>query len=114
MTKIHTLLIREVDRKVFEGVKDGTKSIETRAATDKYRAVQEGDILNFVCGNDSLQKSVTNVNLFGTIEELTGKFDFKKIVPFASSAEEVKEIIFGFPGNEEKVKKFGIIAFELK
>lgn len=114
MIKTHSLLIREVDRKVFEAIKDGSKTIETRAATEKHKVVEVGDVLCFVCGENRLEKKVKSVNLFDSVEELTEKFDFKKIVPFSNSAEEVKEIIFGFPGNEEKVNKFGLIAFGLE
>lgn len=114
MVKTHKLVIREVDRGIFEAIKDGTKTIETRAASDKYKKVESGDVLNFVCGKDNLEKIVKSVKLFKTVEELTEKFHFKSVVPFATSAEEVKNIIFGFPGNEEKINKFGLIAFELE
>ena len=113
MTKTHTLLIRELDRKVFEAIKDGSKTIETRAATEKYRAVQEGDILNFVCGDESLQKIVTGVRLFCTIEEMVREFGIQSIMPFANSIEEMRNVYYSFPNYKEKIEKFGIISFEL-
>ncbi len=114
MSKTYTLLIREIDKKVFEAIKDKTKTIETRAASDKYKKVAVGDILCFICGKETLEKKVKSVSLFKNIEELTEKFYFKEIVPFANSVKEVKEIILGFPGNKEKINQFGIIAFEME
>lgn len=110
---IYTLLIREVDRKVFEAIRNGSKEIETRAAIEKYRKILKGDILNFVCGEDTLQKTVANVQIFDTISKLINEYDFKKIMPFVNSTEEMKEVYFSFPGYKEKIAKFGIIAFEL-
>jgi len=159
MTKTYNLLIREIDRRVFDALKKGEKTIETRAATKKYRKVKEKDVLNFVCGQESLQKTVGKVFLFKTIEEMVEKIDYnrfaktphfsagdegkarfqaspeddskaveslpektlgfqpreayKKIMPFVSSINEMKEVYFSFPNYEEKIKEFGLVAFEL-
>ena len=114
LTKTHTLLIKEVDRKVFESIKDGSKTIETRAATEKYRKMKTGDILNFVCGSNSLQKRITSVRLFCTIEEMIGVLDIKSIMPFVDSVEAMRQVYYSFPNYEEKIKNFGIIAFEME
>jgi ASC-1-like (ASCH) protein len=42
------------------------------------------------------------------------KIDFKKIMPFVNSIEEMKEIYYSFPNYKEKIEKFGIVAFYLK
>ncbi len=70
MTKIHTLLIREEDKLFFEAIKNGIKTTETRAATEKYRTIKEGDVLDFVCGKEHLKKGVRSVKLFKTIEQV--------------------------------------------
>lgn len=114
MTKTYTLLIREVDKNIFEAIKNGTKTIETRAATDKYKAIKEGDILDFVCSEEHLQKKVLEVKLFKTIEEMVEELGIKPIAPFADSIEEMKNIYYSFPNYKEKIANFGLIAFKLE
>ena len=114
MAKIYKLLIREVDWKVFEAIKNGTKTIETRAATEKYRGVKGGDILDFVCEKEHLQKEVKSVKLFKSVEEVAKELGIKPIMPLVDSLEEMKKIYYSFPEYEEKIKEFGLIAFLLK
>jgi len=110
----HLLRIREVDRKFFEIIKSGEKTIETRAATDKFRLIKTGDVLKFVCGKDILEKRVKRISHFDNIDGLAKSLDLKKIMPFATSLEEVKKIWYSFPDYKEKIKKYGLFAFELK
>ncbi|MDO8551578.1 MAG: hypothetical protein Q7S03_02760 [bacterium] len=109
----HILPIREEDRRFFESLSKGEKTIETRAATEKYRKIKKGDTLVFVCGQDKLGKRVKDTNLFKTIEEIAEVIDLKKIMPFVNSVEEMKEVYFSFPGYKEKISKFGLISFNL-
>jgi len=37
----------------------------------------------------------------------------KEIMPFASSVEEMRATYFSFPGYQEKIEKYGLIAFRL-
>ena len=57
--KKHILKIREVDRIVLKAIKNNQKTIETRAATAKFRKIEKGDVLVFVCGDDKLEKEVS-------------------------------------------------------
>mgnify|MGYP001583733808 CR=1 FL=1 len=110
----HLLRIREVDRKFFDVIKSGEKTIETRASTNKFRGVKTGDTLSFVCGKNILEKKVLKVHYFKNIDDLAKSLDLKKIMPFASSLEEAKKIWLSFPSYKEKTKKYGLVAFELE
>ncbi|MDP3954827.1 MAG: hypothetical protein Q8Q15_00500 [bacterium] len=109
----HILLIREVDRRVFEALKKGEKTIETRAATEKYRKIQKGDILCFVCGKDRSEKQVEEVTLFKSFGEMVKVINFKQIMPFINSIEEMRGVYDSFPGYTEKIRQFGLVAFIL-
>ena len=111
---LHVLRIREVDRKFFEIIKSGEKTIGTRAATDKFRLIKTGDVLKFVCGRDTLEKKVLKVHYFKNVDDLAKTLDLKKIMSFVSSLDEVKKIWYSFPNYKEKIKKYGLLAFELK
>ncbi|MFZ4500561.1 MAG: hypothetical protein ACOYMZ_03695 [Minisyncoccia bacterium] len=54
--KTWTLRFRAVDKKNFDEVKNGSKPIETRAATVKYQPIEVGDTLLFVCGKERLAR----------------------------------------------------------
>lgn len=113
MTK-YILRIRGIDKFVFDSIKKNEKTIETRAAKEKLRNIGQGDILVFVCGEEKLEKKVKNVSYFENVDELVKKIDFKKIMPFVSSVKEMKKVYYSFPNYREKIKNFGLIAFELE
>jgi len=112
MTK-HLLRIREVDKKIFGIIKSGEKTVETRAGTSKLQLIKVGDILKFVCGKESLERKVTKVYRFGTIEEMLKMLDLKKIMPFVKSPDEAKKVWYSFPNYEEKIKNYGLLAFKM-
>ena len=112
--KKYILRIRGTDKFVFDSIKKGDKRVETRAATDRYRRIKEKDVLVFVCGNERIEKKVKKVSYFKDIDEMIKKIDFKKIMPFVSSSvEEMKSVCYSFSGYREKIKKFGLVAFEI-
>jgi ASC-1-like (ASCH) protein len=112
--KKHILKIRQVDKVFFEVIKEGRKTIESRAAIDRYRKIKEGDVLVFVCGSEKLEKKVKKVEYYKTIEEMTKVINFKKVMPFVDSIEEMKKVYFSFPDYKQKIDKFGLVVFKLK
>jgi len=106
--------MRKTDKLVFDAIKKGKKTVETRAATERYGKIQMGDALVFVCGRKKIERKVGGVKHFTSIEGMAKKIDFKKIMPFCESIEEMRKVYFSFPGYKEKLKKFGILAFDLK
>lgn len=112
--KKHVLRIREIDKIVFDNIKDGSKSVETRAATDKFRKIRVEDILVFVCGDHELEKKVEKVDYYKNIEEMVKEINFRSIMPFVDSIDEMKKVYFSFPNYEDKINNFGIVAFKLK
>ncbi len=108
------LRLRAEDGSVFNCLKNGSKSIETRAATSRYRNIKPGDTLVFVCGSKKLIKQVKKVRKFKTIVGLQRTLKYKKIMPWLSSAKEMEKEYYKFSGYKEKIKKFGLIGLELK
>lgn len=111
--KNYRLVIREQDRRVFNDIANGLKTIETRAATGKYKGVEEGDNLTFVCGEDELVKTVTSALHFETVDDLYGEVPIKKVLPSAKNIDEAKNIHLSFPGYKAKLETYGIMAFIL-
>ncbi|HZZ99766.1 MAG TPA: hypothetical protein VFK07_03615 [Candidatus Paceibacterota bacterium] len=112
--KTHVLRMRAENKDIFDAIRAGKKKVETRAATDKYRKIQEGDKLKFVCGGDSFQRNVVSVQRFKNIKTILKKYKPQEINPKNKTEKEVTETYYSFPEYREKIKKFGLIAFELK
>jgi len=110
----YILTIRKTDKIVFDSIKNGTKSIETRAATDKYKKIKVGDILVFKCDSEILEKQITSIQYFKTIDEMVTIIAFKKIMPFVNSVKEMKKVYYSFPNYKEKIEKCGLVAFLVK
>lgn len=110
-----TLRFRKIDEGDFENLRKGIKSIETRAASERYRLIKKGNVLVFVCGKEKkFSKVVTKRFHFKSVDAMLKKIPFRKIMPDLKSKDEVKERYYSYPKYKEKIKKFGILAFTLK
>ncbi len=89
--KTWTLRFRAADKKNFDEVKNGSKPIETRAATIKYQPIEIGDTLLFVCGKERLSKKILKKQHFPSIDAMIKKIPYKKIMPSVKSVDEMKK-----------------------
>ena len=106
------LRFRVKDRQFFHDIKKRVKTVETRAATKRFRDIETGDIIIFICGKDKLKMTAKKARHFKSIDSVIKKVDFKKIMPRVKNITELKRIYYGFPGYREKIKKLGLIAIE--
>lgn len=109
---IYALRFRQEDKKLFEALRDGTKSIEIRAASPKYIHIKKGDTLVFLCGGEKFSKTVARKEKFSNLPALIHTYDFRLINPFVHSKREFFDMYNTFPMYKQKLKKFGILAFE--
>ncbi len=112
--RIITLRCRETDRYIFEAFCNGKKKVETRAATSRYQSIKAGDILRLVCGKDKFERRIKKVKVFKTVGTLLKKYKVSEINPKVKSAKELEAMFYGFSGYREKIKKYGLVALELK
>lgn len=112
-TKKVTLRFRAADRYIFKAIKSGKKKIETRAGSPKYFNIKAGDTLVFVCGKDKFERKIKKVTKFKSIETLHKIYKPIEINPKTRTVQESEKIYYSFPGYKEKIKKYGLIAFEL-
>jgi ASC-1-like (ASCH) protein len=105
---------RAIDRERFEEVRSGRKSVETRAATIKYQPIIEGDTMTFVCGKEHFTLSVKKKNHFQSPKALFKTIPLKKVMPDLKSVTDAEKRYASYPGYAEKIKEFGLFAFELK
>lgn len=104
---------RAVDKGIFKAVFQGEKTVETRANTPKYQQIAPGDVLTFVCGEESCQKTVTTVQHFADAEQVAECIDPKRILPGGESVSDLEKMYEGFPGYKTKIATYGLVAWEL-
>ncbi len=66
---------------MFEDLRTGRKSVETRAATVKYANLAEGDTLVFVCGDERFSKTIATVRRWPTIDAMTKEIPREAVMP---------------------------------
>jgi len=112
--KQYTLRFRAKDKFNFLDLKRGAKNIETRAGTPKYRQVTAGDKLIIVCGKDKVTKTVKKTHHFRSLGALLKHFPLKRINPDLNTIAEARKRWYSYPGYKERIKQYGIVAWELK
>lgn len=112
--KTHRLRFAADNRETWGFIKSGKKKVETRAGTVKYMKVQKGDTLILCCVKDHLEKRVKNVTHVKTISGLLKKYNPGIINPGAKTLKDMEAMYFSYPGYKEKIKEFGILAFEFE
>ncbi len=113
MTK-YTLKFRATNKSIFLDIKSGKKSVETRAASERYRDIKAGDVVVLVCGKERFEKKIKKARIFKSIKALLKTYPIKKIMPQFSTEKEIRDSYYSYPGYKEKIKKFGLVALELK
>jgi|SRR3989338_7112100 len=113
MSKKYTLRFRAVNKDIFDAIKSGKKTVETRAATVKYRNIKAGDSLVLICGTQRFEKKIKKATIFKSIPAMLKKYKVKQIMPSLSTQQELEAAYYSYPGYKEKIKKFGLIALEL-
>lgn len=109
----HELAFNEKDRVRFDEIKAGNKTIETRAASERYAAIAQGDTVTFTCGNDQLTKRVAAVHHWPTVEAMLTEMPLSIIAPDLHTVEELKDRYATYPGYFERIAQGGLFGFAL-
>ncbi len=112
--KTWTLVFRKSDKDNFEQIRNGSKSIETRANSIKYEPIKAGDMLIFSCDGEKLLKKISRRYHWKSIDEMVKELPFKRIMPNIESVEEMKKVYASYPNYTEKIKEHGLLGFELE
>lgn len=111
--KKHTLKFRASDKAEYQTIVDGRKSVETRAATPKYRKVEVGDTLVISCGGEQVEKEVRHVSIYNSIDSLLANEKLAYIMPLAKDEAEAHQAWHSYPGYDEKIAKYGLVAWTI-
>jgi len=87
----------------FEAIRNGQKTVETRAASKKYQNIKAGDILVLTCGKKKSLKKVKHVQIFKTIPALFKKYKVNVVMPGVKTVKEATAIYYSYPGYRKKI-----------
>jgi ASC-1-like (ASCH) protein len=107
-------VFNKINKDIFTAVRDGSKKVETRAATVKYKGMKAGESVTFSCDGETFEKIISKVTHFNSIDSLIKKYKPQDINPKLTTKEELEEMYHSFPGYKEKIEKEGIVAIEFK
>ena len=108
---IHKMLFLDVDYGNFQMIKDGRKKIETRVAHPKYQDIREGDVLEFTCKDESIEKVIQNIHHWKSVDEMLDDFSVNDIMPNIDTKEALLEAYDSYPNYKENMEKYGIFGF---
>jgi len=111
--KKYILRFAAANKKTFDAIKSGAKTVETRAGTLRYLPIKAGDVLVCVCGTNRLEKTVKKVTHVKSISALLKKYDPGVINPGVTDLKGMEKMYYSYPGYKEKIEQYGILAFEL-
>lgn len=113
-SKSHTLPFAKDNLNTWKLIKSGKKPIETRAGGPKYIGIKAGDTLVFSCVGKKFSKKVTKVTHFKTVSAMLKKYKPNDINLTVTTAKELQAMYDSFSGYKDRLKEFGILAFELE
>jgi len=103
-------LIR-IYRKYFDQIASGKKTIEVRVGWSSMRKIEPGQLLRFVCQDDSCLTRVVAVREYGSFAELLEKENPERVNPGKTSSEQLVELRQIFPKDKEEL---GVLAIEIE
>lgn len=107
-------VFNKINKEIFKAIQNGTKKVETRAATIKYHTMKPGEKVSFSCDGEVFEKEISKVTHFDSIESLLKKYKPQDINPHIRTKEELEKMYHSFPGYKEKIEKEGIVAMEFQ
>ena len=111
--KKYILKFAQINKETFDFIRSGKKKIETRAGSVKYQKIKAGDVLVLSCAGERFEKRIKKVSHFKSIKDILKKYTPSQINPATKTEKELTGVYYSYPNYKEKIKKFGLLAFEL-
>jgi ASC-1-like (ASCH) protein len=122
--KSWVLRIRKTDKVIFDRIKSGEKTIETRPmnapeSSKYYGQMKAGDRLVILCDGQRLEKFVKTTRIYKDFEKYLDSEDLENILGKGTThantgqaKEDARKIHYRF--GRERLDKYGIIAIDME
>lgn len=108
-SKFPTVFRMICDEPWFSYIRKGVKPVEGRKNTPKYQKIQVGDLIDFSNEEETFLTIVTDIRLYGSLEDYLNNVTFQKALPGASSFDEAIKIYHQWSTPEE-IRKYGFLG----
>lgn len=115
--KSWVLRIRKADKVIFDRIKNGEKTIETRLmnapeSRKYYGNMKIGDRLVILCDGNRIEKYVKEFRIYKDFNKYLASEDLENILGKGTTKESARKVHYSF--GRERLGKYGIIAIDLK
>lgn len=115
--KSWVLRIRKTDRVIFDRIKNGEKTIETRPmnpleSSKYYGKMEAGDKLVILCDGQRLEKTVKATRIYVDFEKYLDTEDLENILGEGTTKEDARKVHYSF--GKERLNDYGIIAIDME
>ncbi|MEK7447476.1 MAG: ASCH domain-containing protein [Patescibacteria group bacterium] len=115
--KAWVLRIRKTDKVIFDRIKNGEKTVETRPmnapeSSKYYGQMKTGDRLVILCDGQRLEKFVKATRVYKDFEKYLDSEDLKNILGEGTTKESARKVHYSF--GRERLDKYGIIAIDME
>lgn len=102
---------------IFDAIKSGEKTVETRPASLKYCAVKKGDLIELLSldTKEKIKRTVKFIHKYKSVAEMAEKEEVNKIIPGVETKEQLIktfDILKKKWGKQyaDKIETFGMVA----
>lgn len=99
-----------VQKRFFDLIVSGKKTVEGRLAKPKYCKIQLGDVLELGDGERVLLRHVAKVEKHADFRTMLTKIGHRKLIPDVSTVDEALDVYYSFSEYKEKEKEQGVVA----
>lgn len=115
--KSWVLRIRKTDKVIFDRIRKGEKTIETRPmnapeSMKYYGNMKAGDRLVILCDGQRLEKYVKDFRIYKDFEKYLKTEDLENILGKGITKADARRIHYSF--GRERLDKYGIIAIDME
>jgi len=115
--KSWVLRIRKTDKVIFDRIKGGDKTIETRPmnppeSSKYYGKMETGDKLVILCDGQRQEKTVKATRVYRDFEKYLSSEDLANILGEGTTKDIARKIHYSF--GRERLDNYGIIAIDME
>lgn len=110
------MLNLSLQRKYFDAIKAGTKTVEGRLNNSKFKDLKPGMQMSFTAADtkELIICTVKELNIYPSFKDMLEGEGVENMLPGVKDLEEGIKIYEGFPGYKEEVNKNGALAIRIK
>lgn len=104
-------------RKYIEMIQEGTKTVEGRINSGRFRRVSPEDRIRFFDRNQpdfGVLCEITGIRKYPDFRSMLMSEGFQQMIPDVSTLEEAVNVYNAIPSYRERVRKSGVLALRLK